>query len=1283
MSAPANTSALTAIEVSALPYAATQNVNDGGTTYTVWYRYTVTAADVMAGVIGVWGFGALGGYQPSLLVHNGTAAAPVSTGISGVNVPVEVPVTTVGETFFFKFIALTNYGTANLAVSVLRAPTKAVPVGAVGINDATAGFPLVFIDADTGEVLRFKNNVPAGESLWVLPTGELLVEDLTSSPNSVKLFNGSIALIASPSVPSVGTAQTVYINGDVAGTTFYVGRPGSVGFNAKVFTVSKTGVVGATSWDLGAVGLHALAPSPDETILYFCGGPAVTNKIQRYDLVNSVLLSDLAATQVGFVTGDDLIVLPDGSILAFYNGSGVYHVTRYSAAGATLNTYAISAHIEALYPTSVDGSSFGVWFQEGTGQYSEFETIRVSDGALIRTTGQTQKYNDGEYQGNATATPLRWGSSFSCQPFMQRTAVSTTQPIPVKPSAAPRTPCEPQTETGNGDKGKAGCNTGGVGFIPPTLVDYGEVPQHDDPIDGEQLTGKDLLGIGFWIEIHHVDYPTEDVTIYRRALGPEIADLADYEGGRKSEGVLAIGDVEHGLGNEQGDDEAATIDIEYSDIVDRLFRNLLENQELEGDEVYIKAASRQAREGSPTQLPRTLLRGVIQRASPTSGLRVAISAVDPIFSESGAYGPGETWPGAVPNTLGWRNDGLTWPVLYGVKSDEGATDPITNAPNSKGLIPLWYVGQQRLSDLGGTSPDPPVIVPDAGIDAPAIVQVTNAANNIPEGSGWTVRTYMYIAAVIGGQVGTISAQSTVGAHGNPEGAGVAIHFNELDGGADSYIAWVSDDPLYHPVTNPTVGRIGVATHYGQGATDFWFPQGLETVEGDPDSKVYADFTVLITANQPNFGEGIWDAYLVVLGASTRMISLFGSDLGGGNETKTHDRVRLLMSEHNGSDILSAWDDDGNIDPNWTAAGFSDPFIDYTDPVTGKSYTCTMVFARGPISDDHKNGIVNMACNLVGRPEFGTSGRPLVHVMRVEQAWIENDILLDYTSGVFCTNLTAPMWRDGVYKVRSSSFAERDAFLIASVGGIGLRSGWYVPNGGAKPVTEWIREWNRSTETKLGRNGHGQIVVSGLDETETITDWPTIRHVSDVFGPITRVQGEERENAVAGACDWDDDAEKYRVGPFTTRDEAAIRKYSKSATVDRVKMGEPVDSTILNYAEDLLWVHRRRLARLREGMALVNLTGSLGFLDTDVGHGIRLHSREGLGPNGYVAHPFIIMRRRISCGERLVTYTLWDVKNTLIETAFENGLDRIMYETDDDDVAFLETDDDALAPLEVL
>ncbi len=614
-------------------------------------------------------------------------------------------------------------------------------------------------------------------------------------------------------------------------------------------------------------------------------------------------------------------------------------------------------------------------------------------------------------------------------------------------------------------------------------------------------------------------------------------------------------------------------------------------------------------------------------------------------------------------------DSLTQPLpwIYGEKSDEGAHDPVTNVIKAKGVVPLTFVGQQVIDN----SPTPGVYEQDLSIPAPEVMSSTNLMSSAGD-PGFKATTYIFVAAlrVSDNKIGTINGPTVLDPAGVTETDGIAVftHVKFLDptvpDPAYRYIEWVSTDPTYDPLTNPNVGVIGTSIH--DGVTNDFYYRGVAGADSG------ADFSILVKPSPP-LAPDTWDAYLVCLGASYRGISLYGSNLATGTAGQTPDRVQIDINARNGSDILFPWNADGTQASVWP---FPKTYVEYT-ATDGVIWWFTMVFARGPLSEDHKKGTVNLSVNIIGREDVGDgTGNPVLRAHDAEQHWLDNDVFNDYTSGLWATNVTAAMYNDGTYKVRSSTYNAHQQYTINALRDIGLRVGWY-PMGGQKTVIEHIQEWDRSTETTTGVNGFGQITIGYIDETLDPTDFPHIDHLPHIFGPVTSSYNENRENIVRGSCDWDPDKEKFRVGPLEFRSQTGYAKNKNRWT-------EPPDlsTSILNDATQWSWVLNKRLLRLEAGEIRVSIPGGMGFLDHDVDEpGFLLTTIEGRGADGYERSNMILRRRHFAISSRIATYAAIDVQDVLIASRFANGLNRQFPITDtEDDATPLITDDEDLAPL---
>lgn len=281
-------------------------------------------------------------------------------------------------------------------------------------------------------------------------------------------------------------------------------------------------------------------------------------------------------------------------------------------------------------------------------------------------------------------------------------------PVPLQPPAAPQTNCTPQSQTSTAVKGQAGCNDGGTGFVLEYAGDWGAVPVHPDPPEHERLTGKDRRTVEAWIEINSVDYPSGDPVQLLRASVP-LDDDSDYEGGYKTDGLLAIGDVEDALGNEQGGFEATTVDVQVSGAHDNTIHTEADDQDFGGAELIVKLASDETR-AAGTPGPLIMMRAIVQQLQFKSHKLVSLKALDQLFSDSGVYGPNAKFPHKTYGDLGRATPQMTQDVkalpivpLYGEKTDHGAVNPTTGVVNSKGLIPGVYLGKFLVSGIGTPS----------------------------------------------------------------------------------------------------------------------------------------------------------------------------------------------------------------------------------------------------------------------------------------------------------------------------------------------------------------------------------------------------------------------------------------------------------------------------------------------------------------------------------------------------------------------------------------------------
>lgn len=427
MPAPSNTSFLTATDLGTLPATVSQQVDDAGTTYTVYFKVTAPSG---ATVLGAFAFGDLSDYRPLINVYEGPAASPSTVlDITAQNVPVQFPVTP-GTEYFLEIVANANVSPSNLTLDVQVAPDEAVDVGDLVVPDDTVGFPAAIIDPATGAVVRFIP-FPPGEQGDVLDDGTILVED--NDAGVVKVYDGEFALRATldPFGAASVSVHLIRLSPDLQ--VFYVGA--SITGGAQITTVLGAGVQGGTTWTLSGVGLTAIAPNNDGSIVYVAGQGGSTNTpVKAWNTATNDFDTDLIAGQGADTFVFDMLVLGDGSIIVGWKNSstGAVTVKRLDAAGSVLGTFdgGTSSGTAPKLAYDPDSRTTQFWLWTHASGVSTFRKIDAS-AMTVSSTVTTREYEDGAYQGSETATPdQRFGNSLSCPFFFTRASIPATLGTP-------------------------------------------------------------------------------------------------------------------------------------------------------------------------------------------------------------------------------------------------------------------------------------------------------------------------------------------------------------------------------------------------------------------------------------------------------------------------------------------------------------------------------------------------------------------------------------------------------------------------------------------------------------------------------------------------------------------------------------------------------------------------------------------------------------------------------------------------------------------------------------
>lgn len=430
---PANITPGTATEINADSALLVDTLSSGSAAAVTWYKYTAILGDKVIGLCIFGGFLSGGtNFIPTVNVFEGLTAAnagtPVYLGLGGVSVPIQFPVIS-GNTYYFRLLRNAAVTPATAQISLLKCLNLPVPTGSIAVNDDTDGFPLALLDVNTGYPLNFINNFPAGEGGSVTNSGKILVDDISDIVNGFKLYASNyLTLLASiPSINKDSLEGRTSTNGI---DTFLIAYETLTG-DGIIRLLNFDGALNPTIFTLGSSGADtfwAYGLKNDATIAYymFIG---IGSAIKTWNLSTNMAGADLVAGIANYSPGKDILVLSNGSVIAVYfrNGTGDTNIKVYSAAGATLHTYAFgmqtsNGNDNRLASAIDDPNSFWAWIRTSDG-FSRFINIKISDGSFLTDLQNIAQFEAGTFTGSRSHTPARFGHSESCPFWITRVAL--------------------------------------------------------------------------------------------------------------------------------------------------------------------------------------------------------------------------------------------------------------------------------------------------------------------------------------------------------------------------------------------------------------------------------------------------------------------------------------------------------------------------------------------------------------------------------------------------------------------------------------------------------------------------------------------------------------------------------------------------------------------------------------------------------------------------------------------------------------------------------------------
>lgn len=412
---PSNTSpyAATVIDPSSLPLTITQDAVNAGVTYNLWFSFTPTTSNVY----GLSAFGALGGYRPRVRVWTGSPGSLTNVFIGSRNKPMQFWMES-GTTYYLEMDTNSASVTpAILNLTVIAAPIDTVQAGDLCIIDDSDGFPLAIVSPTVDyEVRRFVQPFAASENGDALMNGAYLVQD--SAPDDIVAYDASFLEVARN--PLLGV-QDFSLRANRTQNVFDVVRTSSP--NSTLHTFGSDGIpTGETFTLTGLTDINGICTNPTRTILYWGNNTINGSSIRRWDLVNNVALTDLAASIGNLYFLTDLLGLEDDTVLAGYSRTAnPVIVKHYAADGTVLGTYTgpsnITTPIRLAYALN-SPTSFLVATHTALRQW-RVQRVLTADMATVVDDVLHMEFETGVYQGTETATPLALlGASFSCPLFL-------------------------------------------------------------------------------------------------------------------------------------------------------------------------------------------------------------------------------------------------------------------------------------------------------------------------------------------------------------------------------------------------------------------------------------------------------------------------------------------------------------------------------------------------------------------------------------------------------------------------------------------------------------------------------------------------------------------------------------------------------------------------------------------------------------------------------------------------------------------------------------------------
>jgi hypothetical protein len=371
------------------PYTLAESMEDGA--QDLWFSYTPSEVENTS--IYPWISPCYGQYMPAIDIfyYDGATKKYLFSGWPLNNLTqVTVFLLVAGTTYYFHLMNESGFEKDQTGIEFILqlkninlVSDNTLHAGDLFVPDDTAGLPTSLIDRQ-GQKVRGYLDYPAGEHTDTLQNGYSLTDDYADY-SVLRLYDPSFNLVKTIEFGS--NFRWLVIYGGYS-DYFWVAYRIGAGVNLTLTTITITGDFGPKSWTLpNSTSAGALSIDPAETTAYYAL-ISVNQPVQRYDLVNEVALTNLAAGVPGYYMpgNDKSMVMADGSIVIPYTWGSAPRsfLRRYAPDGTILNTYEFDGYTIDRICLDNDDDSFWVWCYstELTFDRNYYFHVKASDGTI-------------------------------------------------------------------------------------------------------------------------------------------------------------------------------------------------------------------------------------------------------------------------------------------------------------------------------------------------------------------------------------------------------------------------------------------------------------------------------------------------------------------------------------------------------------------------------------------------------------------------------------------------------------------------------------------------------------------------------------------------------------------------------------------------------------------------------------------------------------------------------------------------------------------------------------